>query len=203
MNQECLLLFSLLLLVPACSSNVVVSPKAMSFSKKKVAVINTGNTVEVPFKSFFLIGGTYDNAMDATPYVRNNLMASGLYEVITREHLESILEEHKLSATDMIAPNRAAEIGKLAGLDAIVFVKSERPGIWIFPFFDEWGVGSVEMIDVSTGSVMWSGVAKQHFFMIVPLFYDVFFDSGEWCADTIVNEVNSKIKLMQNDVEKQ
>jgi len=42
------------------------------------------------------------------------------FEVIDRTHLRTILAEHKLSATGIIDPQTARELGKIAGVDALI-----------------------------------------------------------------------------------
>lgn len=42
------------------------------------------------------------------------------FEVVDRTHLKSILEEHKLATTGLIDPATARQLGKLAGVEALV-----------------------------------------------------------------------------------
>lgn len=42
------------------------------------------------------------------------------FEVIDRTHLKTILAEHKLSVTGVIDPQTARELGKIAGVDALI-----------------------------------------------------------------------------------
>lgn len=42
------------------------------------------------------------------------------FEVIDRNHLKSILAEHKLSILELVDPNNVKQLGKIAGVDAIV-----------------------------------------------------------------------------------
>jgi TolB-like protein len=47
------------------------------------------------------------------------LSAKG-FEVVDRQHLSSILKEHKLSAAGLVDPNTVKKLGQIAGVDAIV-----------------------------------------------------------------------------------
>jgi len=42
------------------------------------------------------------------------------FEVIDRTHLKALLKEHKLSATGLIDPSTARELGRIAGVDALI-----------------------------------------------------------------------------------
>jgi len=42
------------------------------------------------------------------------------YEVVDRTHLKALLKEHKLSSTGLIDPSTARELGRIAGVDALI-----------------------------------------------------------------------------------
>ena len=42
------------------------------------------------------------------------------YEVVDRTHLKALLKEHKLSSTGLIDPATARELGRIAGVDALI-----------------------------------------------------------------------------------
>jgi len=51
----------------------------------------------------------------------SKLVGNGHYEVIERDKLEEILEEHQFAMSGLTDENEAAKIGKLLGVDAIIF----------------------------------------------------------------------------------
>lgn len=44
----------------------------------------------------------------------------GSFQVVDRTHLKALLEEHKLSATGLIDPSTARELGRIAGVGALI-----------------------------------------------------------------------------------
>ncbi len=68
------------------------------------------------------------------------------FEVIDRVHLKSILAEHKLALTGVIDPRTARELGKIAGVDAIVTGS-------ITPFGDNIRV-SFKVLDTETAMII-------------------------------------------------
>lgn len=60
-----------------------------------------------------------DAAMQAGEDVGFELERTGRFEVIEREQLQAILDEHSLSMTGLVDPATAAMIGKLAGADFV------------------------------------------------------------------------------------
>jgi TolB-like protein len=68
------------------------------------------------------------------------------FEVIDRVHLKSILAEHKLALTGIIDPGTARQLGKIAGVDAILTGS-------ITPFGDNIRV-SFEVLDTETAMII-------------------------------------------------
>jgi TolB-like protein len=68
------------------------------------------------------------------------------FEIIDRVHLKSILAEHKLALTGVIDPKTARELGKIAGVDAIVTGS-------ITPFGDNIRV-SFKVLDTETAMII-------------------------------------------------
>jgi TolB-like protein len=68
------------------------------------------------------------------------------FEVVDRTHLKSILKEHKLSSTGIIDPQTARQLGKIAGVGALVTGT-------ITPFGDSIRI-SVKVLDTETAKVI-------------------------------------------------
>jgi TolB-like protein len=68
------------------------------------------------------------------------------FEVVDRTHLESIIAEHKLSATGIIDPQTARKLGQIAGIDAIITGT-------ITPFGDSVRL-SIKILDTATAKVI-------------------------------------------------
>lgn len=68
------------------------------------------------------------------------------FQVIDRTHLKSIIKEHKLSAAGIIDPQTARELGKIAGVDALVTGT-------LTPFGDSIRI-AVKILDTSTAEVI-------------------------------------------------
>ncbi len=66
---------------------------------------------------------SYDPLMDGlTGNFISELFSTECFRIVERERLKSILDEHKLGMTGLLDPDKTKEIGKLPGVDAIVFV---------------------------------------------------------------------------------
>lgn len=61
------------------------------------------------------------HAKDIADEITTSLFASGKYEVLDRQNLNSIMTEHKLSLSGLIDENTASELGKIIGAAALVF----------------------------------------------------------------------------------
>ena len=73
------------------------------------------------------------------------------YRVVDRTHLKAILQEHKLAASGIIDPATARQLGKIAGVDALVTGT-------VTPFGDSVRL-SVKALDVNTATMLASTTA--------------------------------------------
>jgi curli biogenesis system outer membrane secretion channel CsgG len=93
----------------------------------------SSSPVKVPFEKRLKIAvGDFQNQSGDKLY--NDLMYSptgnfiyelnrfGTFRIIERERLSSILNEYKLSMTGLIDPAKGKEVGKILGVDAILYV---------------------------------------------------------------------------------
>lgn len=87
-----------------------------------VAVLNFTNKVPTLDTQYSMYGKiTLNDASLASDRVMENLVDSGRFNVIEREQLEAILNEHAFNLTGLVDPNTAAQIGKLTGVQYIVY----------------------------------------------------------------------------------
>ncbi len=82
--------------------------------------------------------------------LQSKLMETQYYEILERDRLARILEEQKLSMTGIMTEATASKIGKLLGVDALVF--GEVPMYQVEP--DEIGSEKVEKKE-GTGKYEW------------------------------------------------
>ncbi len=70
----------------------------------------------------------------------------GSYEVIDRNHLRAILQEHKLSGTGLIDPQTARKVGQMAGAECLVSGS-------ITPFSESVNL-SIKLLDTNTAKIL-------------------------------------------------
>lgn len=75
---------------------------------------------------------------------------AGSFEVIDRNHLRALLQEHRLSTTGLIDPQTAQKLGKIAGADCLVSGS-------ITPFSETVNL-SLKLLDTNTARIL-GGVA--------------------------------------------
>lgn len=144
----------------------VYSPTADA-AKKKIGItkFDADFTVRLPH------GGNYDIGTGATDMLTNELVKNKNYEVMERQQLAQVTQEQRLGATGAIDDSTAAQMGKLIGLNYIVYGKIlsagaevKRDGLDLGKFATEKQVLeakvliNVRMIDANTGAIV---VSKQ------------------------------------------
>ena len=92
--------------------------------------INVKRPAEINLKEYrkIAIGDIVDqrgrkggHAKDMADEVTSVLFTSGQFEILDREHLARVMDEHSLSETGIIDESTAAEIGKIIGTAALIF----------------------------------------------------------------------------------
>lgn len=81
-----------------------------------------------------------------------NLFLTGKFKIVERNLLEQLIDELKLSKTGIIDPNSAKELGKMAGVDAIVSGTVTDLGSYI--------AVNCRLIETETGEVFAAAKAK-------------------------------------------
>lgn len=80
-----------------------------------IAVLNFGNKANISN------GLTLDDTGIVTDYVIEGLLDSDMFSVLERDQLQAVLSEHHLNLTGMVDPATAVSIGKLTGVEYLVY----------------------------------------------------------------------------------
>lgn len=146
----------------------ILSPAAEA-AKKKIGVtkFDANFTVNLPR------GGHYDIGTGATDMLINELVKNKNYEVMERTQLAQVMQEQRLGATGAVDDSTAAQMGKLIGLDYIVYGKVLSAGAEVKKEGMDFGKFStksevleakvminVRMIDANTGAIVVSHQGK-------------------------------------------
>ena len=109
-----MLRFLLMILLPS-----ILIPSAVAQAKPRVAVMNFEyGTVRDVSSSIF--GTDVDIGKGISDMLVEKLVNGGVFSVIERKVLDTILNEQNLSNSDRFDSNSAAKIGRLLGVDAII-----------------------------------------------------------------------------------
>lgn len=90
-------------------------------------LLNVKRPAEINLKGFKKIaigsitGGQGNHASDISDGITTKLVESKNFEVLDRQNLQKILDEHKLTMDGIVDPNGAAELGRFIGSAALVF----------------------------------------------------------------------------------
>lgn len=80
-----------------------------------IAVLNFGNKANISN------GLTLDDTGIVTDYVIEGLLDSDMFSIMERDQLQAVLSEHHLNLTGMVDPSTAVEIGRLTGVQYLVY----------------------------------------------------------------------------------
>lgn len=136
-------------------------------AKKKIGVTKFDANFTVP-----LYGGHYyDIGTGAADMLTNELVKNKNYEVMERQQLAQVMQEQRLGATGAVDDSTAAQMGKLVGLNYIVYGKILSAGAEVKEEGLDFGKFStksevleakvlinVRMVDANTGAII---VSKQ------------------------------------------
>ncbi|MCH7575691.1 MAG: tetratricopeptide repeat protein [Candidatus Marinimicrobia bacterium] len=108
--------WALLLLLTACGTASVY------LTVTRPAEINLSDYRKIAIADFeSMKGNTSRRADDLADKITEGLFASQAYEVLDRQNLAAILQEHSLGESGLIDENTAPQIGKIIGSAAILF----------------------------------------------------------------------------------
>jgi len=159
-------------LLPGCATTGVKTMNAMSVKetetvqsqytgpKRRIAVIDFENKTKY---------GARRLGNSASDILVTELVKSDKFIVIEREKLNKIIEEQKLSMTDLIDQDSAVQAGKLLGVSAIVTgsisqfgVKEESVDALLVQTKNQiaQAVVDIRVIDVETGEIIYADSGK-------------------------------------------
>jgi len=177
-----------------CSTSVSVSKDVANLNDKTLAVINTGHT-EFEFTHFYLLVVLAKNDCNAASAIEERLVGANLCRIVDRNNLDKILEEKRLTESDLIDANVAITVGKLAGLDTLLTVKSESTGFWFFGLSGDQFNCAVRLIDVSNGQIIASGRTKRFYPSLLYPYFDALDVNGS-LAKAITSRLKKEVALL-------
>ena len=96
--------------------------KSIYITVKRPAEINLKGYDKIALGDIVNARGRPDqHATDIADEITAGLFASGHFEVLDRQHLKTIMEEHKLGLTGLVDETTAAALGELIGAAVLVF----------------------------------------------------------------------------------
>lgn len=115
MNRTILIALSALALLCSCSRKAAKADEVLPFEKRLlVAVADIHNKSGIR---------DYNGLMEgATGNLIYELHKTQCFRLVERERLKNLLEENKLGMTGLTDPKNTKQIGKILGVDAILFV---------------------------------------------------------------------------------
>ena len=181
----------IVLTLSACSTNVSLHPNAHYSPDMIVAIVDVEHTPALKFDFFYLIGGSGELPCNVAPVLEEKIIDQGFFNVADRSQIDKILEEQKLQSSDLMNPATAVEIGKLAGLDAVMTVRSIGKFNSVIYNGDSFECNA-RLIDCKTGLVI--GSLNSHrlcLSLIVPWWPLV--DNNNWLASKIATGLEKEI----------
>ncbi len=87
---------------------------------------------------------SFEDASMVSDYMLEELLDSGRFNIMEREQLQGILDEHHLNLTGLIDPSTAVKIGQLTGVEYLVYgsitgLSSKETGV----VYDNLGFGGI------------------------------------------------------------
>jgi len=113
-------------IIPTVSILALLSFLFVSCGTSKV-LLNVKRPAEINLKGFKKIaignitGGEGTHASDISDGITTRLVQSNSFEVLDRQNLQKILDEHQLTMEGLVDPNGSAELGKFIGSAVLVF----------------------------------------------------------------------------------
>lgn len=111
--------------------------------------------------------GKIERALNAGKIVTDifveHLLATGLYQIVGRQHTETLLEQNNLNQANLLALSDWEQIRELLGVDGIVLGVVTEFGDWRSRL--NWGGVSIftaRLVDLSSGEVVWSVSANRN-----------------------------------------
>jgi curli biogenesis system outer membrane secretion channel CsgG len=148
-------------------SLVNINPRIADFQIRRVAILPfEGVQVEKGTEEFYgwWKHNVMNNGESLSDIFTTEMMKLPLFDYVERSQIRKILEEKKLSITDLMRDKSVSDIGKLLGVDAVIVGKVNQLDAWV----NTWGMSgctvsfSTRMVDTNTGTVLWSTSVDRH-----------------------------------------
>lgn len=154
---------------PVPTIDISLNDKFETYKCNKITVMRISNIVYT--KDFFI---------DA---INGEFLKLG-FNVIERQHLEELLKEQHLSLTGIIETGQYDKIGKIAELDAIVFINTD---VYAGNHIE---TVSLKMVDIATGTILLT--LTYHQGLLLPYKKQ---DSFDQVIKRIGKELKEKLKI--------
>jgi len=188
-----IVIFIGLIISAGCSTTVSVHPDADITPDKTIAVIDIGHISKPKITDFYVLGALADLPLNAAPAIEERLLFSGMCRIADRSQINKILQEKKLSETELVNTGKAIEVGKLAGVDTIMTVESKGKAIWICGLGLDIAEANVRVIDVHSGTVIAAMRGKRRYPFIL-CGYWFLMDPDEGLADSFIDKFEQQLK---------
>lgn len=161
-----LLLFTITILITGCATT-----SSFNVQVTKPAEINLKD-----YKKIAIGGIRGEGGNDLTDELTQALIESARFEVLDRNHIQTIMDEHKLNMSGMVDETAAVQIGKFIGSAAMIFGRvsnykydekysegtiKDRKGIFHRTYTREGSVivsVTLQLISVETGKIIISKI---------------------------------------------
>jgi len=149
-------------LAAGCTPAVVaVSPVSAEYRNKSVAVMDV--SVAPRKVRFNGLSATWDSTEGErmSRALERELIDLAVYKLQDRSRLSKVVDEMDLQSTSLVDTDTAVRAGKLAGLEGVVLVQSRGEfSLYFGIFMDMEKVAIARLIDVETGSIVWSAEGR-------------------------------------------
>ena len=141
-------LLSMIMSVAAASEGVAQQKEIQSVAEMMAQKISVAGKSRIAVVDFTDLDG---NVTQLGRYIAEQMSVALLnaaqgFEVMDRNHIKTLLQQHKLSSTGLVDPATATQLGKIAGVDALITGT-------ITPFGDSVEL-AVKVLDVNTARLI-------------------------------------------------
>ena len=188
---KCICSVTIVFAISACSTDVSLHPNAHYSPDMTIAIVDVEHTT-FKLEKFYLVVGIARLPCNVAPKLEGKIIKQGFFNVADRSQIATILEEQKLQNSDMMDPATAVEVGKLAGLDAIMTVKSVGVGMDSILYCSDSFECNARLIDCKTGHVIGS-LSSRRVCPSIFLGWWPLADNNNWLASKIATELENQL----------
>ncbi len=183
------------------STEFAPGEKLTGYQGKYIAISPNYHPYFTGLKWTVLLAGElhYNITGEVESYLSNALLKTQKLRLIERTRLESVLKEHELSLSGATDTETAKEIGKILGIDGIIFLDAyPMVSSWVFPF--QWDVAScnARLVDIETGEIVFLGKSSFKSFSILPII-PFWQNPSKSMANKIASKLNDYYKNKENN----